>query len=201
MALDSEWWLVDPGTYAYHSAEQWRNYFRGTRAHNTIKINDQDQSTISGSFMWSHKANARVTACEQSGSLQKVSATHDGYQSLGVSHQRDCVFDSDRDELVITDFLNSSNTAKAEINFHFSPSVRLLYNEKEDYWLAKHENSSRQLIFILDKCWEAISVKGQLDPINGWYSPALEEKVATWVLHGEAKLSGACKSTTRILIR
>ena len=27
--------LIDPGTYAYHTQERWRQYFRGTAAHNT----------------------------------------------------------------------------------------------------------------------------------------------------------------------
>ena len=30
--------LIDPGTYAYHTQERWRNYFRGTSAHNTVRI-------------------------------------------------------------------------------------------------------------------------------------------------------------------
>ena len=46
LAVDGTWWIVDPGTYAYHSNAVWRNYFRGTAAHNTIVINDTDQSTI-----------------------------------------------------------------------------------------------------------------------------------------------------------
>ncbi len=206
LALDGEWWLVDPGTYAYHSAEEWRNYFRGTRAHNTIKINDLDQSTISGSFMWSHKANAEITDCYRQNGRQIVRASHDGYQPLGVTHRRECCFREMSDEkgaseLVISDLLNCTKNIQAEINFHFSPDISLQYDEKEEYWLAKHKNSSRQLIFILDKCWETNSLKGQLNPINGWYSPALEEKVATWTLHGEADVSGTLDSTTRILIR
>ena len=28
--------LVDPGTFAYHTEAQWRSYFRGTAAHNTL---------------------------------------------------------------------------------------------------------------------------------------------------------------------
>ena len=30
--------LIDPGTYAYHTQERWRNYFRGTSAHNTVRL-------------------------------------------------------------------------------------------------------------------------------------------------------------------
>src|SRR5206468_507056 len=30
--------LIDPGTCAYHTQERWRQYFRGTAAHNTLRV-------------------------------------------------------------------------------------------------------------------------------------------------------------------
>ena len=60
LAIDDAWWLVDPGTYAYHSAPEWRSYFRGTSAHNTIRVNGNDQSQMGGAFMWLRKAHATV---------------------------------------------------------------------------------------------------------------------------------------------
>ncbi|MCK5573696.1 MAG: alginate lyase family protein, partial [Bacteroidetes bacterium] len=44
--------LVDPGTYAYHTKRRWRDHFRGTCAHNTIVIDGENQSVIGGNFMW-----------------------------------------------------------------------------------------------------------------------------------------------------
>ena len=64
-----------------------------------------------------------------------------------------------------------------------------------------HEKSSRQLFFILDKLWAVEVVKGQRNPILGWYSPVLEEKVPTNVLHGVATVCKNSVSVSKILIK
>jgi uncharacterized heparinase superfamily protein len=50
--------LVDPGTYSYHTLPRWRNYFRGTAAHNTVVVDGKNQSVIGGNFMWVKHASA-----------------------------------------------------------------------------------------------------------------------------------------------
>jgi hypothetical protein len=40
--------LVDAGTYAYHTEGSWRAYFRGTGAHNTVRVDGRDQSRQGG---------------------------------------------------------------------------------------------------------------------------------------------------------
>ena len=52
LSIDGEPVLVDPGTYLYHSGGAWRDWFRSTRAHNTLTIADADQSVMSGAFNW-----------------------------------------------------------------------------------------------------------------------------------------------------
>src|SRR5450432_3605085 len=48
LAAGDEYILVDSGTYAYHSHPDWRSYFRGTAAHNTVRVDCFDQSVMSG---------------------------------------------------------------------------------------------------------------------------------------------------------
>jgi len=47
-----EEFLIDPGTYTYLDNAGWRNRFRGSAAHNTIKIDNVDQATPSAPFRW-----------------------------------------------------------------------------------------------------------------------------------------------------
>jgi hypothetical protein len=56
--------LIDPGTYTYVGDEQLRSWFRGTGAHNTIRIDGQDQATPAGPFRWTDQPQARVNAWE-----------------------------------------------------------------------------------------------------------------------------------------
>ncbi|MBB4145765.1 heparinase II/III family protein [Rhizobium rhizoryzae] len=87
--------LVDPGTYLYHSGGVWRDWFRGTAAHNTLRLGGRDQSIISGAFNWSHKANARLIE-QADGEHPAFLACHDGYlKEFGLLHERSiCVLGS-----------------------------------------------------------------------------------------------------------
>lgn len=55
----SEEVLIDPGTYTYMDAE-WRDAFRGTAAHNTVRIDGQDQAISAGPFRWTDKPEVHL---------------------------------------------------------------------------------------------------------------------------------------------
>jgi hypothetical protein len=77
--------IVDAGTYLYHSGGPARDLFRGTRVHNTLALEDLDQSTIAGPFNWSRHARAGLVD-RRAGS---ITAEHDGYVgAFGLRHRR-----------------------------------------------------------------------------------------------------------------
>jgi hypothetical protein len=47
--------LIDAGTYTYSSDPLWRDWFRGTSAHNTVVIDGLNQATPVGQFKWIDK--------------------------------------------------------------------------------------------------------------------------------------------------
>jgi uncharacterized heparinase superfamily protein len=88
LTVDDRPVLVDPGTYLYHSGGTERNWFRGTRAHNTLVFGGRDQSVISGPFNWSHKAKTHLKS-SATGAEWDLCASHDGYAKVsGVTHER-----------------------------------------------------------------------------------------------------------------
>jgi hypothetical protein len=52
--------LIDPGTYTYMGGAEWRDRFRGSAAHNTIRIDGADQAQTAGPFRWLDLAEVGV---------------------------------------------------------------------------------------------------------------------------------------------
>jgi hypothetical protein len=81
--------LVDPGTYVYNCAPEWRSWFRSTRAHNTVEIDGCDQAETGGTFRWKTRMSTRMLR-DPSFPPEYLEAEHDGYERLphGVTHRR-----------------------------------------------------------------------------------------------------------------
>ncbi|MDF2984446.1 MAG: heparinase [Devosia sp.] len=113
LALDGRPVLVDPGTWLYGSGGAWRDWFRGTPAHNTLTLYGHNQSRISGAFNWADKARATW--------LGPLHASHDGYaKAFGVTHERRIALGPDG--FAIIDRLNGG-TEEAELVFQLAPDL------------------------------------------------------------------------------
>jgi hypothetical protein len=112
--------LVDPGTFAYHTETQWRAYFRGTSAHNTVRIDGLDQSEQGGNFMWLRKAKAERMAWTSTADEDRFEGCHDGYAGLEdpVTHCRRIVLDKRSRTLRIEDELQMRGAHAVEVFFH-----------------------------------------------------------------------------------
>ncbi len=44
--------MIDPGTFRYNGVPEYRKYFKGTGAHNTVCIDGRDQARQVSSFIW-----------------------------------------------------------------------------------------------------------------------------------------------------
>lgn len=185
LALDGEWWLVDPGTYAYHGEPAWRDYFRGTSAHNTAVIDGGNQSLIGGPFLWLKHAKATMGDCGgNANGRQWAEGSHDGYLRFGVQHMRRVELAAGSTELTVSDFFEGRGEHEVALYFHFAPDIDLRHTA-EGGWLAVKSGSSRRLRLELDDrlTWQV--VRGGLSPILGWYSPSLGQKQSCGTLAGK----------------
>lgn len=124
--------LIDPGTYEYHSEPEWRRYFRGTSAHNTVGIDGQDQSVQAGNFMWTHHARARCIEFEVGSVRQRFVGEHYGYDRLAdpVIHRREIAFDPANQVIEVEDTLRCEGEHSAKRFWHFAEDCQVERTEK-----------------------------------------------------------------------
>lgn len=123
--------LIDPGTYAYHTQKKWRDYFRGTSAHNTVRVDGQDQSESGGNFLWLRKAAARCDAWQIEGARQRWSASHDGYRRLAdpVLHRRTIELPGAPGVIIVDDVLECAGSHAIEWFWHLAPECAAVVAE------------------------------------------------------------------------
>lgn len=113
--------LIDPGTYSYHTQKRWRDYFRGTSAHNTLRVARQDQSVMGGNFLWLTHAHAQCHRFDSSKYRDVWEASHDGYLRLDgpVRHRRKLVLEKEIEQLEVIDWLEGAGQHFVELFWHF----------------------------------------------------------------------------------
>lgn len=77
--------LTDSGTYTYVASEHWRNAFRGSSAHNTIRVDRRDQATAVGPFRWSNPPKVMLLAWESNEAEDKAVGE---CKYAGITHRR-----------------------------------------------------------------------------------------------------------------
>ena len=84
--------FVDSGVYEY-AAGKWRDYFRSTRAHNSVEVNGKDQSEVWASFRVARRSVPIGTKWHFDERVQWIQSQHDGYTRLPVKiiHRRSVI--------------------------------------------------------------------------------------------------------------
>jgi hypothetical protein len=170
--------LIDPGTYRYNGVPQWREYFKSTRAHNTVTIDGLDQAVQETGFIWSRPYSVDGYAVHETASGVDVQARHNGYSRIQhpVWHKRAISIGHNR--YTIVDTFEGSGVHDYELNFHLHPDAVAFSNGSG--WVI--DNSHVTCTIALKDGSEFRQSMGKTDPILGWFSPAYGVKRETTVL-------------------
>lgn len=197
LSVGGEPFLIDPGTYAYHTQKRWRNYFRGTSAHNTMRVDGLDQSVIGGNFMWLQKANARCEVWESSSERDCFVGSHDGYGRLAnrVLHRRTLVLDKTRRLLRVVDQVECRGSHEIELFWHFDDacSIKLA----TDSATATKHGRNIFLAFFGPRCESSLHRGDESLPL-GWISRRFDIKTPTTTLRRQASIAGDSEFVTEI---
>ncbi len=160
-------WLVDPGTFVYTASREWRDYFRSTRAHNTLVVDGEEQAQPGETFKWLSLCPARLEGLATLPNLDYASGTHEGYTRLSkpVVHRRRVVFVKP-DRWFLLDDLSGAGTHSLEFFFHFPPDVQLRVEEHQ-CWATK---GGDRFLILTDPRVSLDTTCGEEGRPQGWYS-------------------------------
>jgi hypothetical protein len=112
--------LIDPGTYSYMDPE-WREIFRGTAAHNSIRIDGQDQAVSRGPFRWIDKADVRLIEFSSTPEREIAIAECSHH---GLTHRRTVQFSSQNEIFVVDELSGSASEHLIEQFWHVAATPR-----------------------------------------------------------------------------
>jgi hypothetical protein len=192
--------LIDPGTYAYHTQGRWRQHFRSTAAHNTVRIDGLDQSVMSGNFMWRSKARARCESWRCDADIDCLVASHDGYERLAdpVTHRRTLRYAKRERMLTVEDALHCRARHEVEIWWHFPEACEIDAGAIRDGRVLARNGRARLEIELPGG--EAALLRGSDDPPAGWISRRFDEKSPSPSICWKGTIYGAAVRTTRIRV-
>ena len=183
--------LVDPGTYRYEALSGWRDVFRSTASHSTVRVDGMDQSEIAGTFLWRHAAKASIERIEEDEHRLSATASHDGYKRLAqpVEHHRTLSLAKQRPEVSILDRLVGEGKHLIELFFHFAPECEV---RQAGEALFEISTPGVRLLLELDPGLERTIHRGDEELRLGWTSRSFGSKEPSTVLVAAASLDLPC---------
>lgn len=172
--------VVDSGVYEY-SAGLWRDFFRSTRAHNTVEVDGENQSEVWSSFRVARRARPHDIRWRAADEVVTVQASHDGYLRLRarVWHRRTLHWQKGEFWL-IWDELEGRGKFQGLSHLHLRTELELqassaavwrIVGSSQRLWISATGHDSSSLI------------QGQMAPeVQGWYSECFGQRQPNPVL-------------------
>lgn len=164
--------IVDSGTYTYNGPKEWRDYFRLTSAHNTVKVNGYEQIEPLNIFAWKAIPKGELIESKLSDNCDMIFAHHNGFTRLAspLIHQRRVEYFKKESRFKITDTFLGSGDFDLEWKFHFHPDLDI--EKKKDHIVFKKGSTSIGVLSGLVK-FNGIEIR------DGWYSELYNCKAST----------------------
>jgi hypothetical protein len=125
--------LRDPGTFVYTGSARWRNLFRSTAYHNTVRIDGEDISQINPSqlFLLGPNVRPRLNLWESTDEQDVLDSEHHGYHRLAspITHRRDVTFDKSEGNWIIEDKFTGEGRHRFEFFFNFDAGLEVTLDD------------------------------------------------------------------------
>ena len=179
LSLAGRPWLVDPGAFCYISPDSEREKFRGTGAHNTLRIDEQDQAVPAGPFAWDSIPQVRADQWLTGTTFSMFAGSHTGYCRLPdpVVHRR-LIFHLHGGFWLFRDVAEGSRLHLLDVSWHFAPDLTV--SQSENAFTAAptkaaqtaRENTRLALLPQEDAGWTSELMPGEFSAAYGRKEPA-----------------------------
>ncbi len=189
LQINDEPVLIDPGTYAYHDDKIWRDYFKGTRAHNTLIVNGLDQAEIKGPFLWGDKYYVHTHHSVMSNDQLNIKAEHDGYyrDEMVLTHRRELSWHPLFKKWIIKDELVGNGRYNTELLFHVHPDRKVIKEPSNTFRII---GNGYNLVIKFSSHFKCRVACGETNPPLGWFSPVFGEKIPSPTIVAKGKVVG-----------
>ncbi len=176
------WWrghnvACDAGTYLYNGAPPWNNALVATAVHNTVTVDEHDQMTRAGRFLWLDwsRGGARRRARSEKGHLACWEGEHDGYRRLAAPalHRR-TVLRLGGEHWLVADALESAG--EHEYRLHWLLPDLPCEEEADGLTLQTGAGPYRIAAGCLNGQAVRSLVRGDDASVRGWCSPYYSQK-------------------------
>ena len=132
--------IVNSGISQY-GVDQERNRQRGTAAHNTVVINNQDSSEVWAGFRVGRRAYPKISEVIEENTFVKITASHNGYRWMPGKnvHQRTWLFLNG--SIIIEDSI-VGDFDEAQMFLYIHPSIKIVDDSNDD---------RRVILYLQDK--------------------------------------------------
>jgi hypothetical protein len=192
--------IVDIGSYTYTGDKKWHDYFRGTRGHNTVIIDSNDQCGLDKRWTFKRHAKPVYRKFYFSKDLNYVCGAHDGYSIFTepVVHKREIIWEKIKKRIIIVDTFDGQGKHQISLLLHFHPDVKSSVRDGNVVCYL-HETS-----IVICPIWKRdvkVNISRGLENSNikGWYSENYGVKVPADEVEIESKIN--CPDSLITVIR
>jgi hypothetical protein len=162
--------LRDPGTFVYTASERWRNLFRSTVFHNTVRVDGHDISRISEGALFTLGPNVvpRINEWETTAERDKLDAQHYAYKRLDqpLIHRRKVTLDKREGYWIIQDIFAGEGAHLLEFFFNFDAGLEASL-EKGQMAIARDDNVALAVVPVSGHVFESKLAMRWVSPSYG----------------------------------
>jgi len=211
LTMAGERWLVDSGSGVYIASDiADRNVFRGTAAHNTMRVDVVDQAIAADPFSWTDIPTTIASRWVAGKTFTYLSSRHNGYERLPdpVTHERS-VLRVNGGLWLVRDVALGKAQHELEVNWHFAHDIELREAGAGEIVATRVTSGGPGLRWMVPtgSNWKTEITRGLLSPAYGSYQAApvircsasvtLPAEVATVLLANEERRGAAKISSAR----